>query len=405
MRRMALVLAVTAGALGGTAAARAQEGPGGLDLGDIGRQLSERRMERLAERLGLSGEQKERFLSIHKEADGKEKAAREARDAAIRDLLTPEQREKWEARRKNPFSMVEDLTKDLTGQSLDLEKAMGDLGKLGGSARLSFGGSGASQLAERLGLDADQKEQVAKILEEEGRKSLEGLGGLDFSDPGKLAERATELSKKRDEVRKARAEKIRALLTESQKAKYDQVQKEEDSAPNVMAFGLGAGGDGEPQVLFGGGDGEGGIRILQGARVEVGEPGELRLRAGGGDEDGDEPAAGAARAGVSGTAAGAAARARSDLKLGPDEAEVLVPLIEKIAAERREQARARRQAGRELRALAGRDGATGEVRERLAAFRRTDAAHRDQIAKLSDELRSLVTPAQEAVLVASGVLD
>ncbi len=402
MKRTALVLAVAMGVLGGAAgAASAQEGPGGFDLGDLGRQFSERRIERMAERLGLSGEQKEKLLAIHKEADGKEKAAREARDAAIRDLLTPEQREKWEARRKNPFSMVEDLTKDLTGQSLDL-------GKLAGKTRLSFGGSGANDLAEKLGLDADQKEKVAKILAEEGQKSLEGLGDLDLSDPAKLSEKAAELTKRRDEVRKARAEKIRALLTDTQKAKYDQVQKEEESAPNVMAFGLGAGGDGEPQVLFGGGDGEGGIRVLQGARVEVGEPGEFRLRAAGRDGDGGEGAEepGAAGSGPSGWGtAAAAARVRSELKLGPDEAEILVPLVERILTERREQARARRHAGRELRALAGRDGAAGELRERLAAFRATDAGHREKIARLADELRSLVTPEQEAVLVANGVLD
>lgn len=355
--------------------ARAQEDEGPMAFA---RRFQERALERQAERLGLVGEQKERFLTLHREFQQKLEAAEQARDAAVKDLLTPEQREKLAEQERNPF------------------------GHFGGP-QVRFGGPGAGDrmaiesaagLAKKLGLDDAQRATLDAIYADYEKEQAKAAGDLDLSDPAKLMEQAPEIAKQHAAARKARDERIRAVLTERQRAAFEKLAKE-SAGPVTRSIGLAIGPDG-PVVLGGGEDGGDPAKALE-------EAGDLLKGLLGGDGKGGADAGGLL-GGLSDLMGGQGGkRLKDELKLSEEEALVLWPLVEKIQKLEREHQAWRRSRHRELR-RALRDEGTS-VAEQLTALRERETAHRRELAAVRDELRSLVTVRQEAVLVGHGVLD
>jgi Spy/CpxP family protein refolding chaperone len=80
----------------------------------------------------------------------------------------------------------------------------------------------AANLAELLGLTEDQKQKVLAIFSEQDKQTM-----ALWSDQSLTADAR---SKKIDEVRAATMKKVRELLTDAQKAKYDAVGAEEKPA-------------------------------------------------------------------------------------------------------------------------------------------------------------------------------
>ena len=79
-------------------------------------------------------------------------------------------------------------------------------------------------VAEKLGLSADQKEQIKKLGEEANSKSTE-LHSVNNGQPLDK-EKKQELKTKINEINSQRKEKSMALLTDDQKAKFEKLQGE-----------------------------------------------------------------------------------------------------------------------------------------------------------------------------------
>ena len=396
MRSPWRVVAGMAAACALSGAAWAQDGPA-----EGARRWETRRVERQADRLGLAGEAREAFLRLHRELDEKVRAAREACDKAVRDLLTPEQREKLDAAKRNPLAALGDLgglgeqLGGLGGQLGGLQEQLGKALEGAGDrlGELAAGGLSAKKLAADLGLTPEQEGKIAEILKESGKDAIGAVSELDLSDPAKIVEQAEGIRKKQEESRKKRDERIRALLDDTQRRKYDEAAKKAEEAGPAMvrSFGLAIGPDGEARV-FGGEEGGDGPPAGLGGFLG-GAPG-IRIHRAGGDGARDE-----------GRAVPSADRVKGDLRLGAEEELVILPLIERILDAERAHAGWRRGVDRELRAALTSGAGAEALRTKLADRREREAAHRASLKALRDELRGLVTVEQEAVLLGYGVLD
>ncbi len=81
---------------------------------------------------------------------------------------------------------------------------------------------GFEVVAEKIGLTADQKEKL-KVLGDESRRRLAELSAT-YNGPQLDDQKRQERKKKLEEIRSQRKDKSVALLTEEQKAKFEQLQ-------------------------------------------------------------------------------------------------------------------------------------------------------------------------------------
>lgn len=363
-------LLVGAVVVAGAGTARAQD----FDPESWAKQFQQRMLDRMAKRLGLNDEQKAAFRKAHEDFEAKRQAAEKARDAAIRAVLTEEQRKKLDAQKNNPF-----------GGGFP---GFGGPGGPGGPS-VSFGNSpqmameSPSQLAKKLGLDDEQTAKLEGIFDDYRKEQLKGLGDFDpgkmLEDPGKMMERAQEMQEKQQALRKKRDERIRKMLSGKQRDQFDELAKKA-AEPRSLRMGLALGPDGP--VVLGGDNGEAAKEGMKAAS-------ELLKGLLGGKKDGK----------------GGGRALKSDLGLSEEEELVLWPLVEKIQKSQRDHRNWTRSKQRTLRtALRGEAGGEG-VAAALAELRERNKTHAAELQRLRGELRSLVTLAQEAVLVGHGILD
>ena len=210
-----------------------------------------------------------------------------------------------------------------------------------------------------------------------------------------MMEQAGKISEEQDKARKARDERVRAILTEQQRAAFEKLAKDA-AGPVTRSIGLAIGPDG-PVVLGGGEDGGDPAKALE----EAGDL--LKGLLGGEGKQGGE--AGGLLGGLSDLmgGGGGTGRLKDELKLSDEEAMVLWPLVEKVQKLQRAHQAWRRGKQRELRRALRDEG--GDVGPALAELRERETAHRTELAGVRDELRALVTVRQEAVLVGHGILE
>ncbi|MCI0343631.1 MAG: hypothetical protein L0216_21205 [Planctomycetales bacterium] len=356
----ATAMAFAAGAVLGAAAgaARAQEAPKEESLGWMERMV----LDQMSQRLDLTSEQKTKVEALVRESARRRKEIDEESAKRIRELLTDDQKPK--------FDELREWGRRWGGRG-------GGFAGGGGGAGGGFGGGGGGgespqlkELAEKLSLTEDQQQKVREITtgaqDKAGTRIREvwqkvQKGEMDIGDiPGEIEKLFGEVSNQ-----------IRAVLTEEQKPKFDtwwkdlREQMADPSQWGRLAQRFGGGGQR-------GGSGSGG-----------GNWGGWR------GQDPDDP--------------GLVGRILADLKLSEDELVVLRPAIEKILAHDRAQRRAVRERAPKLRAAAS-SGDSETAKAALADARKADADARGKREEMEGELRDLVTVAQEAVLVSHGVL-
>jgi Spy/CpxP family protein refolding chaperone len=373
MRRMhktATTLAAIGAISFGAMSAQAQD----HDPEKWAKEFEQKMLERTAKTLGLTEEQKAKYLELHTaNAEAQQKAEKEL-EAKLEALLTEEQKTKRAEMKKNPMAGL-DLGKDLGG----LTEKLGNLGKM-------FGGGGknplrdAEALATELGLDGDKAAKLAEVYAKYAEESKsDSTEQPDWSDPQAAMKQMQEQRKKRSEARKKRNERIRDLLRGEKREQFDALEKKHGNSGMVQSFGLSLGGPGGPMV-FGSGEG-----------------GPTPMPFGGGSKGG--PAV--TRSHRSDTASTDVVK--KDLQLSEEEEMVLWPIVEKILKAKRAHENWRRGSTRALRRALKDD--SPELGAKLTELRDRDRALKDELTGLRGELRDLVTLAQEAVLVGYGVLE
>jgi len=157
LRSIVVLSAFLAALAGSTWKARAQEAPAIRPEVDLLKQSVSERLQAMADRLGLTQEQREKIKETHRSFEAQRQALREQRRElhqsdrkAISDILTPEQRKQ-----------VEDLVDD----QVDAQRA--DEGPVAWAEEALLHDSFAHKLrvaAEKLGLTADQRYQIKERL-------------------------------------------------------------------------------------------------------------------------------------------------------------------------------------------------------------------------------------------------
>jgi len=202
----------------------------GLASGPAWAQGGDRELNRLKERLGLTDEQVEKIRELNKnQREGEDKLQKE-RDEKFKEVLTEEQRTKYEEYRRNPRG--------------------------GGGGGGGFGGGGGQGWMERfqappidllkkdVGINDEQAEKIKPHLDhfnEVGRKNFEemqqnGFQGFNWQD---------ETKKFQDRV-KEMGEKVKEHLSDEQKEKYDKLSQSRYTVGGFGGFG-GGGGGGNPR--------------------------------------------------------------------------------------------------------------------------------------------------------------
>lgn len=295
----------------------------------------EREMERLRRDLELSDAQAEKIQAILTETLGKRSEVEKEQDSRIGEVLTPEQKERYTRNRER-------------GQR-------GDRGGFGGRGGMMTGI--LDRMKTDLALTEEQSKQVEEIMtkaQEEMAENFrkmreEGMGNQDWNA---IRERMTEFWN-------ASAEKVKAVLSDDQKAKYDAMVAEmREQNPLFRGEGRGPGrGDGEGQGRGDRGDGR---------RVE---------------------------------------RALETLKLSPEEAEIVRPLLEEIEKIRNDRGAVEEARRKLLETLDSGSAAEETVQAELQALRDAETARQAALTSKRTELRELLTVEQEARLVTMGILD
>ncbi len=237
--------------------------------------------------------------------------------------------------------------------------------------RRGFGGGGGpfggmqralDGLKDELGLDDEQMQKLADKGDGYRQEMMEAFGRM--REEG-FPDRET-IQKQMEEFRGRVNEDIRGVLTDEQKAKFDKLLEENGGQ---MPFGGGRG--------FGDGNG---------TRERGGEGRNRNRRRGPSKED-------------------RLKRIRDALILSEEEAEVIMPIIEKIIDAQIALQRTVPEQRRELEGFL-KSGADEEaITARLADFRNARKAARDTLEGAQGELLELLTLEQEAKCVALGVLD
>ncbi|GEM_PF-473170 len=206
MRTM-LIAALLCGVLSLSPVGRAAERPAGKRPGgERGAQM----MQEMAEKLGLTEQQKEKLKPIRqeqgermKEVFGdanlsreqkmeKMKAINEEFEPKIKAILTPEQVEKYQKIR---------------------EEMRSGAGERGGRIREQM-----QEMTEKLGLTDAQKEKLKPIWQEQGEKMKEIFGSADLSREQKM--------EKMKAVREEFAPKFKEVLTPEQFEKWQKMREE-----------------------------------------------------------------------------------------------------------------------------------------------------------------------------------
>lgn len=376
IQQTASALAATAALTFGAAAAHAQD----HDPEKWAKEFETKMHDRMAKKLGLTDEQKTKYLELQKESEAAMKKAQKELEAKLDAMLNEAQKKKYETLKKDPMGGFDlgDMGKELGGLGEQLGGILG-----GGTNPMRD----AKSLAKELELDGEKTAALEAIYTKYTEESKgEGAGAVDWSDPQAAMKQMQEQRQKRADARKKRAERIRDLLRGETREKFDELEQKHGGGGLLQSFGLSLGGPDGPMVF---GSSEGGPTVLPF----------------GGGRNGTAGAGGSTL--TSGSPEGAASPAvvKKDLQLSEEESMVLWPIVEKILTAQRDHANQRRVATRVLRRALKDGGEEGGLAPRLAALRDTDRAHRDALAGLRAELRDLVTMAQEAVLVGYGVLE
>ncbi len=346
-----------AAVFGVVGSARAQEAPKEEPLGWMERMV----LDQMSQRLGLTGEQRTKVEALMRESARRRKEMDEESAKRIRDLLTDDQKPKYDELRE--------WGRRWGGRG-------GGWGGGGGPGGGGGGGGDPGQLREltdKLGLTEEQQQKLREVgatVMEKGRKRGEEIwrkiqdGTMGFDEIPKEVEKFLDTF----------ASEFKPVLNDEQKTKFDswlKELKEQMSDPSQwgkLTQRFGGGG-------WGGGGGPGGPGAGGGGGWRGGDP--------------DDP--------------GFVDRVLSDLRLTEDERLVLQPAIRKIMEHDRAQRRAVRDRAPRLRAAAS-TGDADAAKAAIAEARKADADARGKREEMEGELRDLVTVAQEAVLVSHGVL-
>jgi Spy/CpxP family protein refolding chaperone len=225
----------------------------------------------------------------------------------------------------------------------------------GGRGGRNGGGRGgmmnADQLKEELGLTEEQVGKVQGVMDEM-REKFRSMGR-----PGQGGD-MNDFREKMTEMQKESREKIKGFLTDAQKPKFEEYVKKQD----------------ERMAQFGRGGGQGG-----GGRGPFGNPEQRKKQL---IED-----------------------AEKALVLSGEEKTVITPLVEKAVDARmttRTEGDKRRE---EFLAFVKKDSPAEEVKAKLEAFRKARDEDNAKVTAAQKALRDVLTPEQEAKLVALGVLD
>ncbi len=204
---------------------------------------ADRRARFLKERLGLDEEQSKKAAEIYKQNAESEKKLEEDRRAKLREILTDEQKAKYD-----------EMIKEMQAPG-----GRGPGGAAPGPGGRGMGGGGfnfvdrfldglSDQLKEQLGLDEEQLGKAKTLIDELKKKAQEnieelrknGFAGVDWQEE----------MKKWQERMKETTEKMKAFLTDEQKAKLDKLVEEMQNRGMGGGFGggrredRGAGGPG-----------------------------------------------------------------------------------------------------------------------------------------------------------------
>ena len=168
-------------------------------------QMTERRIERMKDRLTLSDEQVAKLRDIYKADAEAQKKVEQERDAKVKELLSEEQKKQYD---------------ELRAERGRGSRGSGNRGPGGGGGWMDrFLGPSVDQLKTELGLDDAQTEKIRTMVDEfraKAEKRMEelrekGFQGLDWRE---------EMQKFGDEM-KALGDKVKEHLTPEQVEKYE----------------------------------------------------------------------------------------------------------------------------------------------------------------------------------------
>ena len=304
-------------------------------------------VNRMADRLGLTAEQKSQVESIIRDTEAKKKKLDAEQNDRIKALLSADQKEQFD-----------ELQRSLT------RRGRGGRSGRSGAQEDPKNSPQMKELTKLLELDDVQQEKIAEIgrkAMERGRKRGQEIwqqiqrGEFDFS---KIEE---EFSKFFNDFKT----EVHPLLTSAQRPKFDK--------------------------WVGG---------LQEQMADPSQWGRLAERFGGGRGRRNR---GGERWSGSGGGSTSLGRVLRDLDLSEDERLILEPSIKRILELDRSWRRTQRNHARRLRSLAS-DAEVEGVRAALAAAREARSNYTKERGEAEAELRDLVTLSQEAMLVSHGVL-
>ncbi len=300
--------------------------------GRKGDRNQEKMLEKVKEELGLSDEQLQKFRELKAEEMQKMREFRDAQDKKIRELLTEEQRAKYEEMEKR------------------VRKAMNRPGREEGERPGRRGDplEMVKLVAKELGLTEQQQEAIKELAKESRNQMMkileEARNSGDFSKVKETVER----------LQKDLEEKVRSMLNDEQKTKFDAFLKE--------------GRDGLKKLIErrGGGDRPGNPEEVMKARVR---------------------------------------EIQKSLDLLPEEGMIIMPKIEgilKAQSDLQTKMREQRKAAEEL--LKSPDVTEETIGKELAIWRQARQEDEKKIEKMQADLKELLTLKQEAKLVLHGVL-
>jgi Spy/CpxP family protein refolding chaperone len=321
----------------------AQEQPQGNDMAEwVTRSLKEG--------LGLTDEQTAQVKQIISDGAVESDKIRVAGEEKVKAILNEEQKAKYDEMLKNMRG----------GRGSGGQGRGGDHGDRGGRRGGMFGnmdrmlGGNIDDIKQKLGLTDEQTTQVKAILDEaqaKGRKEFENLG------PGGIDINA--IRGKVDAMRKEVSDKITALLTEEQKPKYVEMEKQVSEQIN---------------------------RFTEMARGFMG-----------GQQHRESPEEKKAKLVDGGMKA---------LALPDEEAAAVKPIVDEIAALRIEGGQVLEDARKALRdALANESIDKDTMKAELEKFRKAKADYDKKLGDAMGNLRAVVTFDQEAKLVGLGLLE
>lgn len=234
----------------------------------------------------------------------------------------------------------------------------------GGNNRRQRGGRGgmniADQLKDTLKLTDDQVSKV-KAIEDDFRNEMQKQRDDMRNNQGGEQPDWNKMRDKMNEMRKGMQDKVRAILTDEQKPKFEEWVKQQEE--RMSRFGGGPGGPGGP-----GGFG----------------------RRGPSDEE-------------------LASRAEKELTLSPDEKSAVMPLVKKVLEARTEARKAQETRREDLKKfLKDVPGTTDAQREEIAGklkeIKKARDAEEAKIKEAENALREVLTPENEAKLIQMGIL-